>query len=324
MSLTGEKDDRQLQQTRTIQSSSTRSDDNRGDCSCTGELGGEWPPSSRCICRGSADNERCYLCQHFQRGDSGVPSSDGTSRLDCPDKQVPRRPKKRSSRKDKLQKFNCDNRGESSAPQEPAHDGCSGEEQHGPALPCPGACGHPEEYCNGQDDGEGSALERAGEEGEGDSGPLHTAEGDRAGHSSTGSGQLRPKSHTKEYKLWCNIKWRCHCKTSRDYHKYGARGIFMWEGWLQSFENFLNDIGNSPSMSHSLDRIDNNLGYCPGNVQWATPVAQTRNRRNTIRVTWDGEEIALAELCEKLGLDKRKTYRLFKKYKCIRKVIYGE
>lgn len=107
----------------------------------------------------------------------------------------------------------------------------------------------------------------------------------------------------KEFKAWCNIQWRCHCRTARDYHKYGKIGIRVCRRWRRSFKAFLKDVGLAPSRLHSLDRIKVTKGYEPGNVRWATIKEQNLNRRNTIRVVWEGEEIALMYLCEKLGFN---------------------
>lgn len=83
---------------------------------------------------------------------------------------------------------------------------------------------------------------------------------------------------TPEYQAWGAMRERCSNPNIESYADYGARGIRVHERWL-SFENFLNDMGPRPSPSHSLDRIDNDGNYEPGNCRWATRAEQNRNTR---------------------------------------------
>lgn len=84
---------------------------------------------------------------------------------------------------------------------------------------------------------------------------------------------------TPEWSAWSSIKTRCYNKNSNTYHKYGGRGIKMCDEWLNSFQAFHDYVGDKPSLAHSIDRIDNNGNYEPGNVRWATGSQQILNQR---------------------------------------------
>jgi hypothetical protein len=87
------------------------------------------------------------------------------------------------------------------------------------------------------------------------------------------------KDESPEYRCWCKIKDRCFNPSVPGWRYYGGRGITVWHGWINSFESFFKHIGKRPGPSYSIDRINNDGNYAPGNVRWATKSEQALNRR---------------------------------------------
>lgn len=100
---------------------------------------------------------------------------------------------------------------------------------------------------------------------------------------------------TPEYRAWNSMIQRCHTPTHKQFYHYGGRGITVCDRWRNDFSAFFEDVGKRPDQTHSLDRIDNNRGYEPGNVRWATPTQQNNNRRSNHYVEIDGQPVTLAE-----------------------------
>lgn len=108
------------------------------------------------------------------------------------------------------------------------------------------------------------------------------------------------------YKIWGSMIQRCVNPNSGGYENYGGRGIGVCERWRKSFVAFKEDMGDRPTDQHSLDRIDNNAGYCKENCRWSTKSEQARNTRQNRNFSIDGETLTLAEWCERHSI-KRAT-----------------
>ena len=116
------------------------------------------------------------------------------------------------------------------------------------------------------------------------------------------------KSVTAEYQAWVSMKRRCYSPKYNSFHRYGGRGISVCERWrhgqngFTGFECFLKDVGKRPSSKHSLDRIDGDGNYEPGNCRWATGREQYGK---TCRIKWvelDGERMMFVDACAKYGI----------------------
>ncbi len=108
------------------------------------------------------------------------------------------------------------------------------------------------------------------------------------------------RTNTPEYRIWCDIKKRCTNPRCKSWKDYGGRGITMCARWLRSFVAFLNDMGPRPSPKHTIERLNNNLGYSPSNCVWILKSEQMRNMSTNYRITFEGRTQCLAAWAEEL------------------------
>lgn len=123
-------------------------------------------------------------------------------------------------------------------------------------------------------------------------------------HGDTRRGVVSP-----EYRTWQSLKNRCYRIKNSDYSRYGGRGISVCDSWRNSFTQFLADVGRQPSPEHSIERIDNDGNYEPGNVRWATPFEQSRNKRNSRYFESGGKRLCLTDWAKELGVNRRTVLR---------------
>lgn len=131
-------------------------------------------------------------------------------------------------------------------------------------------------------------------------------------HKTHGRSRVNGK-HPILYGRWANIKDRCCNPNSKDYRKYGGRGITICEEWKESYEAF-----HSWAMSHGfrpelqIDRIENDKGYSPDNCRWVTPKINSNNRRNNVSVEYKGKMMGILEVAELTGIPWQTLYKHYK------------
>lgn len=113
------------------------------------------------------------------------------------------------------------------------------------------------------------------------------------------------------YGTWMGMLKRCSNPAHKNYKSYGGRGISVCERW-RNFHNFVADIGARPSPGHSVDRIEVNGNYEPGNCRWATLKEQANNRQNSFYVVIGGRKQTLTIWCEEIGIHKETVRRRLK------------
>lgn len=109
------------------------------------------------------------------------------------------------------------------------------------------------------------------------------------------------KSKSREYKTWSHVIDRCVNPNSKNYIHYGGRGIAMCERWRNSFQAFLDDMGERPHGTE-IERIDNEKGYFPDNCRWATRLEQMQNTRLTRNLTMNGVTKCLSQWARDIGI----------------------
>lgn len=101
--------------------------------------------------------------------------------------------------------------------------------------------------------------------------------------ASKANGKYFDAAKTPEYEIWRGMIQRCEDPKVKCYPRYGGRGIRVCDEWRRDFLAFLNEVGRRPTPKHSIDRIQNDGDYEPGNCKWSTAKEQAANRRPPVR-----------------------------------------
>ena len=121
------------------------------------------------------------------------------------------------------------------------------------------------------------------------------------GAGNTTHGHSKRGQMSREYKSWANMITRCTNTSDPHYMYYGGRGIAVCDRWLNSFENFLSDMGTCPA-DLTIDRKNNDGNYEPDNCRWGTKIQQMNNTRRNATLTFSGETKTVAEWARSVGL----------------------
>lgn len=119
-------------------------------------------------------------------------------------------------------------------------------------------------------------------------------------------GHKRNSGPSPTYRIWLGMKRRCTDTASKDYPRYGGSGIAVCERWDRSFDSFLADMGERPTLDHTIDRLNPRLGYGPDNCRWATRSQQASENKTTLRAVTVGDLNfpSISAACRHFGVSK--------------------
>ena len=127
--------------------------------------------------------------------------------------------------------------------------------------------------------------------------------------------EMHGESYTRLHAICENRKARCYNKNSSGYPRYGGRGVFVCDEWIQSYKAFSDWAKeNGYAENLTLDRIENNKGYCPSNCRWVDRKVQANNTRNCVFYTYNGEVHTLAEWADIVKIPKTTLWNRIKMY----------
>lgn len=118
----------------------------------------------------------------------------------------------------------------------------------------------------------------------------------------------KPNREFPEYGIWKNMRARCYAPCIAEIRKYQIKGIIVSDRW-NDFQNFYEDMGPKPSTAHSIDRIDNDGNYEPGNCRWATDTEQNRNKGNVKVFKVNSIIGTIPEIAEHYGINANSIHK---------------
>ena len=125
------------------------------------------------------------------------------------------------------------------------------------------------------------------------------------------------------YSIWKNMRSRCNNPNRGCYHNYGGRGIKVCDRW-GNFWLFVEDMHPTFSEGLSLDRIDVNGSYCPENCRWASVEEQSNNKRDSLKLLFEGEYYTEAQLARKTGVSRTTIQQRRKNGYTVDEMVYGK
>lgn len=130
------------------------------------------------------------------------------------------------------------------------------------------------------------------------------------------------------YLCWKGIRDRCRNPNHPSWDRYGGRGIKVCDRWVESFDNFLSDMGPRPTLGHTVDRENNDGDYEPNNCRWATRRQQANNRSDNRHLILDGEKLTVTQAAEKIGINsetlRSRLRRRYNDNEALRGLIVGQ
>lgn len=121
---------------------------------------------------------------------------------------------------------------------------------------------------------------------------------------------------------WKMMKNRCSNPNDPKFKNHGGRGITVCKEWVESFDRFIQDIGERPE-GYTIDRIDNNLGYCKENCKWSSYTEQNNNKNNNIRLTYNGECKTVSEWAKHLNMNVQTLFWRINNNKTVSEILFN-